>query len=97
MISTRSFIRASRLNIEKAQRMLSDAEFVKAEAKRITGSARKTAWLRRDAECLLRVCAAEGVTAARPYKVVERAGKKALLTVWWPDDNRTVMVPAKFF
>jgi hypothetical protein len=97
MISTRSFIRNSRRNIELAQRMLNDAAFLKAEAKRVTGDSRKTGWLRRDAECLLKVCEREGVTVARPYKVVQTSGKKALMTVFWPDSARVVLVPAKFY
>lgn len=98
MISTRNFLRASRRNIETAQRMLAEPEFLKAEAKRITGDSRKTSWLRRDAQTLLRQCAAEGVSIGRPYKVVDLAGKKALLTVFWPSNaSSTVLVPAKFY
>ena len=97
MISTRSFIRNSRRNIELAQRILNDAAFLKTEAKRVTGDSRKTAWLRRDARCLLNVCERDGVTLARPYKVAQTSGKKALMTVFWPDNNRVVLVPAKFY
>ena len=97
MISTRNFIRSSRRNIELAGRMLNDAAFLAAEAKRITGDARKTGWLRRDAKLLIAVCAREGVTAARPYKVAAVGDKKALLTVFWPDNNRVVLVPTKVY
>ncbi len=97
MISTSNFIRASRRNIELATHMLADPAVIKAEAKRITGDARKTGWLRRDAQCLLSTCRREGLTAARPYKVAVIGEKKALLTVFWPDNNGVVLVPAKFY
>src|SRR5574337_882260 len=97
MISTSNFVRASRRNIAKAARMLGDVEFLKAEAQRVTGDARNTGWLRRDARYLINTCASEGVTIERPYKVATVGDKKALLTVWWPDNNRTVLVPAKFY
>ncbi|MBS0414356.1 MAG: hypothetical protein JSR68_08285 [Proteobacteria bacterium] len=96
-ISNTNFIRASLRNIELASRIANDAEFLKAEAKRVTGDARKTGWLRRDAKTLLSVCAAEGVTIERPYKVATIGDKRALLTVFWPDHNRVVLVPAKFY
>ena len=97
MISNRDFLRNSRRNIEKASRIVSDPGFLKSEAKRLTGDARKTGWLLRDARRLLSVCAAEGVTMKSPYKMAVVGDKKALLTVFWPDHNGVVLIPAKFY
>lgn len=97
MVSIKNFIRASRLNIESAQRMLAEPKYLKAEAKRVTGDGRKTGWLRRDARSLLKQCAEAGVTTKKPYLVSHKAGGKMLLTVWWPASAAgEVLVPAKF-
>lgn len=98
MISYRNLIRASRRNIELASLMLADPVILKAEAKRITGDARKTGWLRRDAKLLLAVCEREGLTVDRPYKIAPCGDhQKTLLTAFWPDNARVVLVPAVFF
>ena len=96
-ISIKNFIRASRNNIAQAQCFLSNEEALRAEAKRITGDARKTGWLRRDARQLLRVCAQDGITTKKPYKIAMLGEHRALMTVCWPDSNGNVLIPAKFF
>lgn len=95
-ISIKNFIRASRNNIAQAQCFLSNEEALRAEAKRITGDARKTGWLRRDARQLLRVCAQEGITTKKPYKISTLGEHRALMTACWPDSNGNVLIPAKF-